>query len=582
MLHELHIKNLALIDEARIRFGEGFNVITGETGAGKTVVVGAVNLLLGVRADSSHIRKGCSKAEVIGIFLKTNSLNDLPEGLRDIIDGDENIIIRRVISADGKNKCYVNETAVTLGSLSEIGRRCIDLHGQHEHQSLFKIQTHVDFLDNYGGDNLLGLRSKFVDLNKHLKLLVSRRNKMENAERELLGRKDLLQFQINEIDAAGLTAGEDTELVKERDVLRNAEKIFKAISEAGTALSENEESNMNMEINRSATELVASAAGSLATVADYDSKLAILLQRLNGLMIELEDCASDLRCFVDEFNIEPGRLEEIEGRLAQISLMKRKYGSTIEEILEYRDRASEDLALCDTSGELMEELGKEIDAVISELTGTSIRQSTERKQVAEYFAEQVCKELAELNMPNARFEVSFTRDRVHEGLLIEGETFKVQSNGIDRVEFMVSANKGESLKQLVKVASGGEISRIMLAIKIVLADTDEVPTLIFDEIDTGIGGKTAGDIGRKMSVLAGKHQVLAVTHLPQIASYADKHITVLKRETGERTVTEVMKLDYSDKIKEVARLLSGNSESDVSLKHAEELLTEARDSKCRV
>jgi DNA repair protein RecN (Recombination protein N) len=299
-------------------------------------------------------------------------------------------------------------------------------------------------------------------------------------------------------------------------------------------------------------------------------------------LIELEDCSAEIRNYVDEFQVEPGRLEEVEGRLALISLLKRKYGQTIDEIIAYSEKAKEELDMCDTSSEAMEKLDKDIAKTAAQLGQTAENQSLARRKVADEFAASVCKELSELNMPNAKFNVLFTREQQTGGLIVGGEAVRLQSTGIDRVEFMVSANKGEALKPLTKVASGGEISRIMLAIKIILADTDKTPTMIFDEIDTGIGGKTAADVGRKMALLARRHQVLSVTHLPQIASFADKHITVSKRDDGDRTVTEVLRLDYGEKIKEMARLLSGNIESDMSLKHAEELLMEARETKCRV
>jgi DNA repair protein RecN (Recombination protein N) len=590
MLLELHIKNLALIDEARIEFEEGFNVITGETGAGKTVIVGAVNLLLGARADSTHIRKGCSKAEVTGVFSRSMPTDNLSEALRDIIDHenqdqenhDDRIIVRRVISMDGKNKCYVNDTAVTVASFGEIGSRCIDLHGQHEHQSLFKTSTHVDFLDSFGGPKLLDLREKFTKLSLRYKKLKEKRDRLKNAEREFLGRKDLLAFQVGEIEDADLTIGEDEELLKERDVLRNAEKIFAAISGAGAALGGADPSGMTAESSASATEAIAGAVANLDQVEDFDPKLKALGGRLNEILIELEDCSAEIRDYVDEFQVEPGRLEEVEGRLALISLLKRKYGQTIDEIIAYSKKAKDELDMCDTSSEAMEKLDKDIAITAGELGKVAETQGSARRKIAKEFAGSVCRELSELNMPNAKFDVLFTREQQSGGVIIGGEAVKLQANGIDRVEFMVSANKGEALKPLTKVASGGEISRIMLAIKIILADTDKTPTMIFDEIDTGIGGKTAADVGRKMALLARRHQVLSVTHLPQIASFADKHITVSKRDEGERTVTEVLKLDYGEKIKEMARLLSGNIESNMSLKHAEELLMEARETKCRV
>ena len=574
MLLELFIKNLALIDEARVQFGRGLNILTGETGAGKTVVVGAVNLLLGGRADASLIRRGCNRAEVQGLFTIPAGLrnNQAEERINDLIEGEDQVIIRRVLSIDGKNKCYINDRMVTVGLLSEIGRYLVDLHSQHEHQSLFKTSTHVDFLDKYGGTELLGLRAEFSKKSNRLKRLREEFAALKGAERELLSKKDLLRFQINEIDEAGLVPGEDGELGKERVVLNNAEKLYAAVARAANALADDG-------VAQTATLLVAQAVSGLNAVSNIDAELDQLCGRLRSILIDLEDCTANLRNYAENLDFPPGRLQEIEDRLALISLLKRKYGSTIEDILSFRKTAADELLLCDTSGDRLEKLQSEIIKSEEELAELGLRQSAARKEAALALAGEVKKELADLNMPNAKFEVSFMREQDDGGLSVAEERVKIFPYGIDKIEFLVSANKGEPAMPLVKIASGGELSRIMLALKIVLADADEVPSLIFDEVDAGVGGKTAFEIGKKMSLLAGKHQVLSVTHLPQIASFADQHINILKREIEERTVTEIEELLGKDRISELARMLSGNIDSDVSLKHAEELIIEAQKSK---
>lgn len=571
MLQELRINNLALIDKAQVQFGDGLNILTGETGAGKTVIVGAVNLLLGGRADTSLIRRGSGKAEVQGLFSIPSGLKEMDEKIRDLIDDEDQLIVRRVLSSDGKNKCYVNDRMVTVGTLSEIARHLIDLHGQHEHQSLFKTSSHVDFLDKYGGKELLELRREFREKSTELKNLREELSHLRFAERELLGKKDLLEFQINEIEKAGLVPGEDAEITKERDILRNAERIYSALANSSSLLTENAEITP-------ATELIAQAVDELRSVSNVDQYLDSLTERLSGLLIEVEDCAANLRDYSSRLDFPPGRLQEIEDRLAFISLLKKKYGSTIEEILTYKERASGELLLCDTSGERIGKLETDIRQAEKELVEIAVLQSSRRKEVARKFAEEVRKELADLNMPNASFEVSFITEQDDGGLFVGGEKVKLLPYGIDKVEFMVSANRGEPAMPLVKIASGGEISRIMLALKIVLTDADEVPTLIFDEVDTGIGGQTATAVGQKMSILSKRHQVMAVTHLPQIASFADRHFSVSKREDADRTITEVEELLNRDRIDEMARLLSGVL-SDVSLKHAEELIEEAQKSK---
>lgn len=568
MLQELSINNLALIDKARIQFGQGLNILTGETGAGKTVVVGAVNLLLGGRADASLIRSGSTKAEVQGLFTIPSALKSSDEKLGDILEDDDQLIIRRVISTDGKNKCYINDHMVTVATLSEIGRRLVDLHGQHEHQSLFKTSSHVDFLDKYGGKTLSELRTAFREKSETLRGLKDELAQLRGAEREMLGKKDLLQFQVGEIERAALVPGEDDELMRERDILRNAEKLYSAVAKAANALSESDEAAPG-------TELVARAVDELRTVGNIDPELDGLIERLNGILIELEDCSQSIRDYGSTLDFPPNRLQEIEDRLALISLLKRKYGATVEEILAYMDSASKELLLCDTSGERMEKLEVAIKEAEKELAGIAAHQSETRVGAAKVFAKEVMRELADLNMPNARFEVSFSREQDNDGLLVEDKRTKLYPNGIDKIEFMVSANKGEPPKPLTKIASGGEISRVMLALKIILADADEVPTLIFDEIDTGIGGTTAMAVGQKMSILGERHQVFSVTHLPQIAGFADKHFSVVKLEVGERTNTEIVELLSDTRVSEMARLLSGNS-SDVSLKHAEEMISQAQ------
>lgn len=582
MLQELYISNLALIDRAQVVLGEGLNVLTGETGAGKTVVVGAVNLLLGGRADASLIRRGSSRAEVQGVFVLSDSFR-ADEKIEDFLDdGEDQLIIRRTISSDGKNKCYVNDRAVTVAALAALGRRLIDLHGQHEHQSLFKVASHVDFLDKYGGKELLGLRSDFRAKSENLRSLKEELDHLRSAEREMLGKKDLLQFQINEIDSAALAPDEDAELMHERDLLRNAEKLFGAVASASGALSDGAISGTTFagagEITP-ATDLVAQASAELRHVSSIDGELDDLAERLDSLLIEIGEVASQLKGYGAKLDFPPGRLQEVEDRLAQISLLKRKYGSTIAEILDYRDKASAELALCDTSEDRAQQLQAELASVEKELTVLAIAQSKARREYAARFSAEVRQELSDLNMPNAQFEVSFIREPDENGLLIENQRTKVFPTGMDKIEFLVSANKGEPPKPLAKIASGGEISRVMLALKIVLADEDEIPTLIFDEVDVGIGGKTAMSVGQKMAVLARKHQVIAVTHLPQIASYADRHFTVVKSELDSRTITEIEELLDKDRIDEMARLLSGNIASDVSLKHAEELLSEAHKQK---
>ncbi|MDI6815599.1 MAG: DNA repair protein RecN [Actinomycetota bacterium] len=571
MLHELFIRDLALITKARVQFGGGLNVLTGETGAGKTVVVGAVNLLLGGRADNSMIRRGCDRAEVQGLFSVPQAMK--PDFERDnfLVDDGE-LIIRRVISADGKNKCYINDSIVTVKTLAEVGRRLLDLHGQHEHQSLFKPSTHIDFLDKYGGIELLRLRDIFRDDLESLRERQRELAAIQGAERELLAKKDLLQFQTNEIDQAALVVDEDEELKREREILRNAQKLYEVAANSVNAISDSGDFTP-------AVDLIARAAEDLRTMENIDAAFDEITERLNSLSIELEDCAASLKDYATSLDFPPGRLQEVEDRLSLLALMKKKYGTSIEEILKYRDFAARELLLCDTSGQRIARLEREIVELERRLAEVATSLSLMRKEAAEKFAIEVGQELADLNMVNADFKVLLISEEDNDGLPFENGRLKVYAHGIDRVEFLISANKGEPPRPLAKIASGGEVSRIMLALKIVLADADATPTLIFDEIDVGIGGKTAMAVGKKMSLLGRAHQVMAVTHLSQIASFADSHFSIEKKELDDKSITEIDELFDEGRIREIARLLSGKIDSDLSLKHAEELLFEAEGKK---
>jgi DNA repair protein RecN (Recombination protein N) len=507
------------------------------------------------------------------LFSAPSSLRDIGES-SDLFEEGGELIIRRIVSVDGKNKCYINDHMVTVKTLAEVGRHLLDLHGQHEHQSLFMASTHVHYLDKYSGDDLLRLRGLFQESAKGLRDRRQELASLKGAERELLAKRDLLQFQINEIEEACPEPAEDEGLTREREVLRNAERLFSVVVKAVHSISEGADF-------APATDLIAGACDELRSVSQIDAGLDDVAGRVNSILIELEDCAAALKGYAAGLDFPPGRLQEVEDRLSLLALLKKKYGATIAEILEYHESAAHELMLCDTSGERIAKLESEIAEAQGTLAGLARELSAERRAAAKVFAAEVTKELEDLNMVNAEFKVLLTREQDGDGLPIDGERFKVFSHGVDRIEFMISANKGEPVKPLAKIASGGEVSRIMLALKIILADADAIPTLIFDEIDVGIGGKTAMAVGEKMSVLSRKHQVVAVTHLPQIASFADSHFSIEKKELGGKSITEVEELLEANRIREMARLLSGKVDSDLSLKHAEELLDRAANTKIR-
>ncbi|MHB0975670.1 MAG: DNA repair protein RecN [Candidatus Aquicultorales bacterium] len=565
MLVELRIKNLALIEDLTIEFGPGLNVLTGETGAGKTVVVGAINLLIGGRADASLIRSGSETARVEGRFDTAGSA--LTDDLSELIEGDELIVVR-VLSRDGKNKAYVNGTPVTLGFLQEAGSALIDLHGQHDQQSLFKVSKHLDFLDAYAGRPVSSLCDRCASLVGERSRTIAALRTAERDERDLLSRKDLLEFQVAEIEKADCIPDEDTQLEKERDLLSNLEKIATAVDAASASLVEDE--------GRSALDRLSQAQSALKAAGDHDAGLSGLSERLDACYFELEDCAREIKAYQDELVFPPGRLDEVHARLSELALLKRKYGEGITEVLAYKDKAKAELEALLDDGDRRERLEIKLQEIEAELALVAAELSEKRSEAALRLQRAVDRELGELGMAGAGFKVANNPKRGEDGVLVGDERLLVDAHGADRIEFCISANPGEPDKPLIKIGSGGEISRVMLALKLVLRGLDPVPSLVFDEIDSGIGGATAGVIGEKLAGVATAHQVFVVTHLAQIARFAEHHYLVEKVGEGRRVVTKVRKLDEDARISEIARMLSGEMDSQTAVRHAEELLANAR------
>lgn len=565
MLLELKIEDLALIEKARVEFGPGLNVLTGETGAGKTIIVEAINLLVGGRADSGLVRGGAEKAKVQGFF-SVKGL-DLPRDLRDLVDEDE-ISIARVIAKDGRSRCYLNGGPITVGQLSKLGAGLVDIHGQHDQQSLFRVHTHLDFLDNFAGSGVLELRSKVAELYGRWKEAVREAEELARSEREFSAKKDLLEFQVSEIERASLEIGEEERLKDERNLLRHLEKIFGATSAVLSFLE-------NGGVDKSATDRIAAAMASLKAVGGIDARLDRLTDRISSVYYELEDCIGELRSYLQELSFPPGRLNDIEARLTEIELLKKKYGRDIAEVLAHKAKAILDLDRLGDIDELREKLEFKLSEIEKELTASAIELSEERKAFSAKFERAVVSELMDLGMKDARFSAA-PRTRATDGDSASfGRKLMLDDRGIDDVEFMISPNKGEELRSLTKIASGGEISRAMLALKIVLSAADPVPTLIFDEIDVGIGGKVANAVGAKLSTLSRNHQVLVVTHLAQIAKYADHHFLVSKKIKGARSITDINRLNGEGRIAEIARMLGGEATSAVAYRHASEMLSAA-------
>ena len=568
MLLEMHIKNFAIIDQAYIEFDRGLNVLTGETGAGKTLIISAMNMLLGDRADTSVIRSGRNRASIEGLFsvhkdVKNTELRHL------LADSSDEIVIGREILEEGKSKCYLNGKIASVGQLSSIGEALVDLHGQHEHQSLLKAANHLDSLDAFGGPELLRLKTAYRKTYELLKVKKKSLDDLARSEQESARRQDSLKFQIDEIDQANLRTGEEEELKEIREVLMNSEKLTKAAGDCLSLLHGSDDDRMN------ALDLLRGAISALLDAKGIDQRLDRICDANESLIYTIEDFAREIQNYSEQVEFDPQFLDETEARLSLLSLLKKKYGSTVEEILDYKSKAQAELDCLEDSTEQLARLEAEISQAEKDLTEVAGLLSLKRKETAAGLEKEVQKHLAELNMPRIKFKVVTSEQPDEFGLRIGGKSVKAYPNGVDRVEFFISPNPGEPLKPLSKIASGGELSRMMLASKIALAHVDNIFTMIFDEIDVGIGGQTAFFVGQKLAQLTRNHQVICITHLPQIASFADRHFHVFKEEEGKRTLASVRRLDKENRLTEIARMLGGEDITDTSKNHARETIQKA-------
>lgn len=553
MLRELSIKNFAIIDNLNVSFSPGLNVLTGETGAGKSILVDAIELILGARASFDLIRKGARESIIETAFEIKN--RDIPR-LKDIGIDEEEIIIRRIINQSGKSRVYINEHPVNISTLSEIGEALLDIHGQHEHQSLLSQDRQMDLLDSFGG--LKKESSEVQGLFYRLKALRDEMRGLESGERERAQREDLLRFQKREIEGARLRVGEDLDLERQKNILSNAERLASLSSDAYSRLYSSE---------RSILETLSIILNSIKEISQMDPSLSSGLERLENSILQLEDLAHILRDYKERIEFDPKRLEEIEERLDLIMRLRRKYGSTVEEILEFYDKVNKELDRVEGRTERIEEIKGEIEGVLEELTSKAKRLSEERATVSKEIEKKIAEELFYLGMKDLSFLVRLTKGHGEDTL----DGYRIYPNGIDRVEFLIS-NPGEEPRPLAKIASGGELSRVMLSLKTILAGVDDNPTLIFDEVDAGIGGKTADAVGRRLKLISKDRQVLCITHLPQIASLAGRHLLVEKEVRGGRTVAKVKSLDEKERVKEIARMLGGKTITDITLQHAEEMM----------
>ena len=551
MICRLCIRDFAVIDELDVEFGSGLNLLTGETGAGKSIIVDAISIALGERADTETVRSGRDRAIIEAVLEVGNS----PEALRILADAglspeDGSIIVSREVSRTGKSQCRINGRPVAVSLLKEITDRLVDTHGQHEHQFLLRADRHLEVLDAWCGQEVLSLRDRVADGYSELRRLKGELKQLQNDERDRARNIDLYQFQVQEIANSRLTPGEEEELIADRTRLANAEKLHAAASAAFELLGEGD---------RCSADTLGEAVMALQGLAEVDTQLQPTIETLQAALYQVQDGARELRAYRDGIEFNPDRLQEINERLDLIRTLKKKYGETIEEVIGYGDELRDKLELLTHSEERTGELQAEIESLEAKVMADAKQLSALRLKGGSAFVKSVVKELASLGMPSAVLEVS---RRAHE----------LDSSGIDSIEFLVSANPGEPPRPLARIASGGEISRIMLAIKSVMAAVDSMPTLIFDEIDVGVGGRTAAVIGDKLNSLAQNSQVLCVTHLPQIACSPGRHFAIEKQSHEGRTVVRVRELSDEERVSELARMLGGAAPSDTAIRHAREML----------
>lgn len=555
MLNVLHIENIAVIEQAEICFDRGFNVLTGETGAGKSIVIDAISAILGERTYRDVIRTGAERAFVSAVF---TGIPELPWFAENQVEYDaDELLIQREIYPDGKNVCRVNGRPVTVSILKRLGAHLISIHGQHDSQQLFDEAMHLAYLDLFARDeSLLAQYGKKFTRMQEIQQEIRRLSMNESEKLRLV---ETLEFQIGEIERAELHAGEEEELDARRRVLQNAEKITGALQNALTALYGDESST-------GAAELLSGAEQALSRVERVDDGIGALHQKVSDLMYAAQDAAEELRDRLDSLNYSEEELEEIETRLDTIHRLKRKYGASCEEILQFLENAKTQLDEIEFASDRIERLEKQLTSARKEAEAEAEKLRAARQETAKALEARMRSELSQLDMPKIQFVCQF-------------EAIPLSPNGADAVRFLMSANVGEALKPLSKVASGGELARIMLAMKNVLAEHDAVPTLIFDEVDAGVSGRAAQKVANKLWSVAKGRQVLCVTHLPQIAAMADTEFTVEKRVENERTYTSVLRLDEQGRRQELARLTGGSMITETTLAGAAELLRLAEKTK---
>ena len=547
MLSLLHIENIAVIECADISFDSGFNVLTGETGAGKSIVIDAISAIIGQRVYRDMIRTGANRASVRAIFTDVPEIEWFAENG---VPYDSETVIQREIFLDGKNVCRVNGTLVTVSILNRLGIQLINIHGQNDSASLFDEANHLRYLDDFADNG--ALREEYSEAYSVVEDLKHQISRISMDESEKLRKMEMLKYQIAEIEKAELTAGEDQELEERRKLLQNAERISNGMNEAVESLYGSDDAD-------GAAGMLATAERVLARISRYSGAISELHEKVADLMYQVQDASELCRNLRDDLSYSADELEEIETRLDKIHKLRKKYGATCEDILKYLDQAKQELDEIEFADDHLERLKGKLKKAENAAWDAAIALRENRKQAADILSQRILSELTQLDMPKVQFSCRFTEQ-------------ELSANGADAVAFYMSANIGEALKPMNKVASGGELARIMLAMKNVLAEQDRVQTLIFDEVDTGVSGRAAQKVAEKLKSVAATKQVLCVTHLPQLAAMGDTHLLIAKGERDGRTYTTVTPLDLDGRKRELARIIGGATITETTLKSAEEML----------
>jgi len=565
VLIHLNIRNLAVIETMQLTFRQGFQVLTGETGAGKSMIIDALTLIAGGRGSAEWVRHGCEKAEIEAMFevASDHPVWSLLTHLGILASCEENLVIRREINDQGKSSSRINGQLINLSMLREIAEWLINIHGQHEHQSLLKSEEHLKWLDAFGGQDVAELKQSYqLSYDKYLSLSKQIRDLMETSK-QALQMLDLYRFQAEEISAAQLKLHEDELLLEEKRKLSHAEKLMQNITEAYESIYG----------GKGGLNPISSAMRKIQEIESFDAPvLKPFAEQIQSAFYMLEDAAFQLRDYREQIEFSPSKIDVIEQRLDLIASLRRKYGNNVAEILQYLHKITEDLSQIENKDEILRKLQAEADVEKTKTVQLALLLSDRRDTCAKELSVKIERELHDLQMGQAKFTVQMNRLEDAKGIEVTGEKIKLTPHGCDAVEFLISANPGEPLRPLSKIASGGELSRVMLALKSIFAKLDRIPVLIFDEVDTGVSGRAAQAIAEKLSFLSNECQVFSITHLPQIACMADAHFLIVKAIEEKRTFTQVMDLDEQGRIVELARMLGGVEVTVKTLDHAREML----------